>query len=125
MASAPEKVAPILPFFITDGFTPDAYDVARSAGIVATTIEQLFGKELAESLRALVQLLSDAGATAAVNPEKLEMVLNDLTKIEGAAQNLRGDLFELVVGNLVKEVEDGYLTIGKEVINYQSGKKQK
>ena len=123
MASAPEKVAPILPFFIADGFTPDAFDAARSAGIIATTIEQLFGKELAEALRGLVQLLSDTGATAAVNPEKLEMVLNELTRIEGAAQNLRGDLFELVIGNLVREVEDGFLSTGKEITNTQTGRK--
>lgn len=123
MASAPQNVAPIIPFYVADSFMTDAFDAARSAGIIATTIGQLFGDGLSEALKGLVQLLTDAGATAAVNPGKLEQVLNELTRIEGAAQNLRGDLFELVVGNMVKEVEGGYLTTGKEITDYKTGKK--
>lgn len=34
-------------------------------------------------------------------------VMRTLSKIEGASANLRGALFELVVGSLVKDVEGG------------------
>ncbi len=116
MASAPKNVAPIMPFLIASWFDEDAYDAARSAGVLAVTVEQLLGKTLAAALEALVQILSDLGATAAVNPEKIETVLNELTKIEGAAQNLRGDLFELVIGNVVKQQEKkGSLSVGREI----------
>ncbi|MEP1216581.1 MAG: hypothetical protein ABJM11_16270 [Marinobacter sp.] len=115
MASAPLGVAPIMPFLVANWFDQEAYDAARSAGVIAVTVEQLLGKTLATALQALVQILSDLGATAAVNAEKIEMVLNELTRIEGAAQNLRGDLFELVIGNVVKAVEKGSLSVGREI----------
>ncbi len=115
MASAPLGVAPIMPFLVGNWFDQEAYDAARSAGIIAVTVEQLLGETLASALEALVQILSDLGATVAVNAEKIEKVLNELTRIEGAAQNLRGDLFELVVGNVVKAVEKGSLAVGREI----------
>lgn len=115
MASAPLGVAPIMPFLVADWFDQEAYDAARSAGVIAVTVEQLLGKTLAAALQALVQILSDLGATASVNAEKIEMVLNELTRIEGAAQNLRGDLFELVIGNVVKVIEKGSLSVGREI----------
>lgn len=123
MASAPENVAPIMSFLVASWFSQEAFDAARSAGILAVSIEQLLGTNLAEALESLVQILSDLGATAAVNPEKIEMVLNELTKIEGSANNLRGDLFELVIGNVVKQVEVGSLFVGKEIHDYKYGLK--
>lgn len=113
MASAPKNVGPILPILIGDVFTQAAFDKARQAGILATTIGDLFGREVAEALQKLIQLLSDTGATASVNPEQLEKVLSALTKIEGAETNVRSALFELVVGSLVKEVLGGYLQTGR------------
>lgn len=47
----------------------------------------------------------------------------ELTKIEGAANNLRGALFELAIGSLVKDVEDGFVRTGYEITNYLSGRK--
>lgn len=49
--------------------------------------------------------------------------MNALTKIEGASDNLRGALFELVVGSLVKDVEGGYLKTGERRTNPISGRK--
>lgn len=123
MASAPENVAPILPFFIANGFDQLAFDTAKSAGIVVTTIDHLLGRDVSKALQDLIQLLGDTGNTASVNPGKLEEVLNKLTTIEGVANNLRGDLFEFVVGSLIKSVEKGYLKIGQEITHYVSGKK--
>ena len=40
--------------------------------------------------------------------------MSALTKIEGAANNLRGALFELAVGSLAKDIEGGYLLVGKK-----------
>ena len=112
MASAPPGVAPIMPFFIADVFAEDAFALAKQKGIIAVTTEGLFGHEIAKALKGLIQLLSDAGATASVNPEYLETVLASLTRIEGAANNIRGALFELAVGALVKDVDDGFLETG-------------
>lgn len=122
LASAPLKVAPIMPFLVADGFTGKAFGLARSRGILATTTSHLFGEDIAKALRDLISLLTDTGATASVNPDHVERVLNSLTRIEGAANNLRGALFEVIVGSLVKDVEGGYLRAGEKWKDYTTGK---
>lgn len=118
-ASAPMNVAPIMPFLIADGFTATAFGLAKTKGVLATTTSQLFGEDVAKALRDLIALLTDTGKTASVNPEHIERVLSSLTKIEGAANNLRGALFEIVVGSLVKDVEGGYLRAGEKWANIE------
>lgn len=113
LASAPQNVAPIMPFLIADAFTNRAFALARTRGILATTIAQLFGEDIAKALRDLISLLTDAGATASVNPDRIEHLLNSLTRIEGAADNLRGAVFEIILGAAVKEVEGGFLRTGE------------
>ena len=115
MAASPPKVAPIMGFLVADGFAQAAYDRARSMGIIAATTAQLFGQDIAKALNDLIKVLSDTGKTAAINPEHLENVMSRLTRIEGASANLRGSLFELVVGNLLVAVTGGYLTIGRKL----------
>jgi len=109
------KIGRIMPLLVADVFSAKAFDLAKSKGILAITLESLFGSELAKALRDLVRLLTDTGATAAVNPGHLAKVLTSLTKIEGASANLRGALFELVVGSLVKDVEGGSLKTGFKI----------
>ncbi|MFV1872741.1 MAG: hypothetical protein ACMZ64_05380, partial [Oleiphilus sp.] len=99
MAASPINVAPIMPFLVADMFTPSAFDKAKAAGILPVTIGNLFGEDVSRALNDLIKLLSDTGATAAVNPDHLDKVMSQLTKIEGAANNLRGALFELVIGS--------------------------
>jgi hypothetical protein len=113
-ASAPANVAPIMPFLVADGFTTSGFSLAKTKGVLATTTGQLFGEDVAKALRDLITLLTDTGRTASVNPEHVERLLSNLTKIEGAANNLRGALFEIVVGSLVKDVEGGYLRAGEK-----------
>ncbi len=113
--ASPHSMAPLMGFLVADGFMQTAYDKARSSGLIACTTSQLFGEDLAKSLNDLIRLLSDAGRTAAVNPEHLEKVINSLSRIEGASANLRGSLFELVVGNLLVAVTGGYLTVGRKI----------
>lgn len=123
MAAAPINVAPIMPFLVAETFTSSAFDKAKAAGIGAVTLSNLFGEAVSKALQDLIKLLSDTGATAAVNPEHLARVMAELTKIEGAANNLRGALFELAIGSLVKDVEDGFVRTGYEITNYLSGRK--
>lgn len=120
LASGPLNVAPIMPFLLADGFTSAGFGLARQKGILATTTGHLFGEDVAKALRDLIALLTDTGATAAVNPEHIERVLNSLTRIEGAANNLRGALFELVVGSVVKNVEGGYMRAAERWIDHET-----
>ena len=109
------NIGRIMPMLVADIFTAEGLDLAKSKGLLAITLENLFGAKLAKALRDLVRLLTDTGATAAVNPDHLSKVLRSLTKIEGASDNLRGALFELVVGSLVKDVEGGSLKTGFKI----------
>lgn len=122
LASAPINVAPILPFLIADSFTTDAFGLAKQKGILATTIGHLLGEEVAKALRDLIDLLTDMGATAAVNPDHVERVFSTLSRIEGAAANLRGPLLELTVAYLVKEVEGGSVEVGRKVKDVMTGR---
>lgn len=122
LASAPANVAPIMPFLVADGFAGKAFGLARSRGILATTTSHLFGEEVAKALRDLISLLTDTGATASVNPDHVERVLRSLTRIEGAANNLRGSLFEIIAGSLAKDIEGGYLRTGEKWKDYSTGR---
>lgn len=122
LASAPVKVAPILPFLIADSFTSDAFGLAKQKGILATTIGHLLGEEVAKALRDLIDLLTDMGATAAVNPDHVERVFGTLSRIEGAAANLRGPLLELTVAYLLKEIEGGSVEVGRKVTDVMTGR---
>lgn len=115
MASAPLKVGPIMPLLIGQGFTEEAFSLAKQKGILALTVENLFGSDVAKALKELIALLCDLGARASVDPAKIERVVTVLTKVEGAAKNVRASLFEVVVGSLVKNVEGGYLKVGEKL----------
>ena len=56
------------------------------------------------------------------NTDRLIGLLKDLSAIEGAAGNLRGALFEMIVGYLVREVEGNTIDIGEIVHDPESGK---
>lgn len=122
LATAPCGIAPVMAFLVGSHFSSDAFRLARSKGIVATTTQMLLGDEIAKALRELIDILTNLGATAAVNPGHLEHVLNTLTRIQGTAGNVRGALFELAVGYLVKEVEGGYMKAGEKVWDPDTGK---
>src|SRR5690606_3858937 len=111
-AAAPQKVSAIMPMLVADAFTQEAFDHAKSSGVLAVTLENAFGRGFAKALLDLIKLLTDMGNTAAVNPAHLEKVFSRLSRIEGAAGNLRGPLFELTIASLVKEVEGGYVRTG-------------
>ncbi|MBK1623103.1 hypothetical protein [Afifella marina] len=119
MASAPAGVGAIMPMLVGYVFSASGLELAKKKGILAVTLENLFGSELAKSMRALIQMLTDAGATAAANPDYLMEVMSRLTKIEGAADNLRGALFELIIGSLVKDVEGGFLKTGERRLDVE------
>lgn len=98
-ASIPSRLLPIL---IAEEFAQTALRDGRSAGIMMATPTNLFGHRVGTALRELVQTLRNAAAVAAADPEKLAMLIDDLSEIEGAAGNLRGILFELIAAHLAR-----------------------
>lgn len=116
-----KKVRPFMPLLISDNFTSEALHLCRSKGIMATRPATLFGDDVARALGDLLQTLSNAAAVVAANPERLQNIFDRLMSIEGAAGNLRGALFELIVGHLVKELVGGSIDIGISVTDPKTG----
>lgn len=111
------NMKPFIGMLIADRFSDTAFRLGKSAGLIFTTPEILFGSETAESIRQLTATLENAAAIAAKNPEKVNSLLNSLSRIEGSAINLRGALFELIVGHLVYKGEGSSIDIGVKVRN--------
>jgi hypothetical protein len=110
---------PFLAILIADGFTPDAFKLGRQSGVMLAPPEYLFGGQIAEGLRSLIASLSNAAAAAAQNPEVVTTLFGQLARIEGAAINLRGPLFELLVGHFAKR-HGYYIELGKRVEDPQT-----
>jgi len=92
----------VLQFVVADFFTPEAFHELRRRGIVAATTEALFGKDVAEGLNKLLQILSSTAQSAA-DPAKFLQVMNALSKLEGAQGTLRGCLFEFISAAIARK----------------------
>jgi hypothetical protein len=111
------RIPPILPIFIAGRFSKEALNLGRSSGVVMATPNSLFGRDIAIGLAALMQTLTKAAAVAVKRPEIVGELFDKLGQIEGAAGNLRGALFEILVGHCVVKLEDGSIDIGRKVID--------
>jgi hypothetical protein len=116
-------IRPYLPMLIADGFTPEALQICRSRGIISTRPESLFGKDVARALADLLQTLSNSAVIANHNPSQIETLFRRLSGVEGSAGNLRGALFELVVGHMVRSLEGGNVDIGVLVHDVETGRR--
>lgn len=53
------KVGRCIQLFVADGYTPEAFKLAKQAGVIPASPEALFGTEVARALRELTELLKD------------------------------------------------------------------
>ena len=92
----------IMPIIVAEEFTGEAIKAGHAAGVMLATPKDLFGHRVGAALASLCEVLKNAAAYAASSPERLTMLLENLMEIEGRNGNLRGVLFELVVGYLAR-----------------------
>jgi hypothetical protein len=119
---AMRRVVPFMPVLLADGYTKEAMRVGRGAHVVMATTRNLFGETVAEALGSLIDTLTHAAVVAASNPDQLISLFRNLKAIEGAAGNLRGALFEMIVGYLVREVDGNSIDIGEIIQDPKTGK---
>jgi hypothetical protein len=112
---------PFMALMIGDRFTLDALRFGRAKGLVLTTPEILFGKEIAQALSELVRTLSNAGAVAKEDPDRIPALFTKLASIEDSAKNLRGPLFEMIVAH-VASTSGGSVDVGKIVTSPKTSK---
>lgn len=115
-------LGPMLPFLISDGFTREAFRLGRSHGLILTTPEILFGREIAEALSSLLQTLIRAAEVAVKRPEVITELFDKFSRIEGAAANLRGALFEMIMAHAVHDIGGGTIEVGKRVHDGAGGR---
>ena len=106
---------PFTPLLIANGFEADAFKQGRAAGAVLTTPAKLLGEEAARALALLLEVLSNPGAVAKKNPDKVTTLGLELAKIEGVMGNLRGDLFELLSGVALLAEVGGNISLKRSV----------
>jgi hypothetical protein len=96
-----QNTPPAVSILVADRFTSDAWKLGRERGVWFTTPGLILGREVGAALEGLINVLSNAAAAATENWDRVEELLRKLGKIEGAALNIRGALFEMIVGGAI------------------------
>jgi len=111
-----------LQIFVADRYTNSAFTEAKRKGIIPATPETMFGKEVAEGLRSLMNTLEHA-ATNHFSPEKFEKLFKSLESIEGATMNLRGSLFEYLCAEIIRQrLPHALIKVGRDIKNRIGGR---
>jgi hypothetical protein len=106
----------IIPCLIVDDLDKKALVYLKKHGVVVAFIGELFGQKYAETLKELVTILTNAGASLKKTPEKyLDLIKQLKIYNEGLVNNIRGTLFEYMVGH-IHSVDCQSVDIGREVI---------
>jgi hypothetical protein len=96
------KVGPCMQILVANRFDHDAFNLLKRHGIIPATPKSLFGQEVAEALAQLTSVL-DKAARSAIDPVQFEELFSKLSKIEGAATQLRGTLFEFLAAEIARK----------------------
>jgi hypothetical protein len=112
LSASLRNLPPVLPILLADGYTHEAFRLGRSHGLMLATPKNLFGRDIAIGLATLLETMSKAAAIAVAKPEVIGELFDKLGAIEGADRNLRGSLFELVVGHVTHATSGGSIDIG-------------
>lgn len=106
-----------IPFLIVDDLSKEALAVLKKHGIAIGFIGELFGQKYADTLKELVAVLNNAGASLKSSPEKYLDLIKELKKYnEGLANNIRGALFEFVVGHIHSTNSNSSIDLGREIL---------
>lgn len=94
-----QHLAKFIPLLIVESIDTKALNSLKAQGVVIGFVNELFGEKYKELLNSLIGLVTNAGAILKKNPEAYLDLIRKLNKlVDGKTNNLRGDLFELVVG---------------------------
>ncbi len=96
------KVGPCMQILVANRFDHGAFSLLKRHGIIPATPKSLFGAEVAEALTQLTSVL-DKAARSVIDPEQFEELFSKLSKIEGAANQLRGTLFEYLAAEIARK----------------------
>jgi len=98
--------------FAASEFEKEAFMELKRFGIIPATPNNLFGDEVANSLKALNDFLEHYFAMRKSNVEKIDSIMSCFSQIKGATAQLQGALFEYLVAEVVRS-DGGDVVIGK------------
>jgi hypothetical protein len=75
------KNRPFMSLLVASSFSRPAWKAGKSAGVLVTTPEILFGSDVAKALSTLVETLSRAAETAKAKPEVISQLFDRLGKM--------------------------------------------
>jgi len=111
----------IIPFLLVDDLNKDALIILKKHGIAVGLISELFGQKYADTLKELITVLNNAGASLKSSPDKYLDLIKELKKYnEGLANNIRGTLFEFVVGHIHSVDSNSSIDLGREIFENNS-----
>ncbi|EOC3062500.1 hypothetical protein ACVS9S_003237 [Cronobacter dublinensis] len=98
--------------FIADEYSEEAFQEMKRTGIIPATPENLFGKDFAEALIQLRDLLGTITLSLNDNIAAIDDIMSRLSNIAGATIQLQGDLFEYIVAETVR-IDSNFVEVGK------------
>lgn len=97
------NVGRCLQIFVAERYDADAFQVLKQNGIIPATPANLFGEEVASGLAELSSVLNNAATLSQVDPAQFDNLFRKLGKIDGAARQLRGTLFEYLAADILRK----------------------
>jgi hypothetical protein len=106
----------LLPFLLVDDLQPKALELLKKNGIAVGFIKELFGQKYADTLKDLVSVLNNAGASLKKDPNKYLDLIDELKKYNnGLANNIKGTLFEFLIGHFHSAKSNSSIDLGREI----------
>ena len=96
-----KKNRPFIAFLIAKRFVKDAFNLGRKEGLIFTTPENLFGKGVSDGLNNVFELFSTDFVGQDNLPDRIEEIFKKLESFKSIIGNLRGKLFEMIVGDSI------------------------
>lgn len=108
------KIAPFIPFLIAPYFEKKCLDYCKKNGILAITLDNLFGitnigrtlLEISKTIENKITLISD---------EKLEKYIKNLDKLSGQFGNVNGTIFELMTASFLTTTKSGNAYVNRNI----------
>ncbi|HEY1871032.1 MAG TPA: hypothetical protein VGG71_08240 [Chitinophagaceae bacterium] len=112
-----KNASKLFPILLVDNLDTEALTFLKSKGIVVGFLKELFGEKYATAINELITILNNAGASLKADPDKYLDLIHELKKYnEGLANNIKGTLFEFVIGHFHR-LKCQSLDIGREIIS--------
>ncbi len=115
-----QNIVNVLPLIIHDGMEDEIFKEIRSRGFIVAQTDVIWGKEVGELLRGIRNSIINASSALKNNPDETIDMFRRLAKLEGSALNLRGVLFEFLIGYLFSK--DGYKVSLRKILKVDNEK---